>query len=101
MALSSQAFASAIRKHYPSLVVPTKVPKAFWGRLGKTIKEAGYTVEDAEKLGFWLSNQKWITEPMSILTVALKGGEWLAKIDAKRCTVKKDETEWVNLDGLI
>jgi len=108
MALSSQAFATAIRKHYPSLVVPTKCSKTYWIICGKAIKESGYTVEDAEALGLWLSKQRWITEPMSLKTVALKGGEWLAKIaattkvkQAKVTAAKEAEDEqWVDLEGL-
>ena len=106
MALSSQKFADAIRKHYPALVVPTKVPKSFWARLGKAIKDAGYTAEDAERLGFWLSNQKWIKEPMSVLTVANKGGEWLAKISASKQRVsakhsrEAEDEQWIDLEGL-
>lgn len=102
MALSASAFATAIRKHYPALVVPTKVPKSFYIRVGKAIKESGFTVEDAEKIGAWLSKQRWITQPMTLLTVALKGGEWLAKAQAIKTpkVQEKQEDAWIDVSDL-
>lgn len=102
MALSASAFATAIRKHYPALVVPSKVPKSFYIRVGKAIKECGYSQEDGEAIGLWLSRQKWITQPMSLLTVALKGGEWLAKAKAEKPSkpVAERKDAWLDTDGL-
>lgn len=79
MSLSVSDFSAQIKLGYPSLVVPKKVPGSYFGRVAKLLKETGITVEDAYIIGQWLGKQTWITAPLSIMVVAQKAGEWLAK----------------------
>lgn len=82
--LSFQDFAGQIRLGYPSLVVPKKVPPAYFGKVVKLLKEAGITVEDAYIIGQWLGRQSWISSPLTVMVVAQKAGEWLAKATAEK-----------------
>lgn len=83
MGLAVSAFAGEIRKSYPQLIVPKKSPKVYWIKIAKMLESASITKEDAFKVGAWLSRQKWLREPVTVMTAAMKAGEWLAKATAQ------------------
>ncbi len=65
-------------------VAPTKgAPPSFWIIVGRTLTEAGATPEDATILGTWLSKQAWLTGALTIMSVARKWPDWMARARAE------------------
>jgi hypothetical protein len=55
---------------------------AAYGRASKMATAVGATVEEAELVGAWLSRQRWLNEPTTLLGVLNKWAEWLPRARA-------------------
>lgn len=51
-------------------------------RASKQALAVGATVEQMTEVGVWLARQRWLTEPLTILTVLNKWAEWYPKAHA-------------------
>lgn len=97
--MTNQEFVTAIRTHYPKLIVPAKAPRSYFNKAYKLLKACNITIEDANTIGRWLSKQTWIKSPITLIAVANKAGEWLAKAQAESTPkvaprTRKDD-DWV------
>jgi hypothetical protein len=63
-------------------VVQLESGPAGYGRASKMATACGATVEEAELVGAWLSRQRWMNEPTTILGVLNKWAEWLPRARA-------------------
>lgn len=50
-----------------------------YARASKQATSVGATVEGARAIGAWLARQGWLREPVTVLTVLNKWGEWLPR----------------------
>lgn len=102
MKITNQQFVTAIRKAYPKLIVPAKAPRSYFNKAYKLINSSNITVEDAELIGRWLAKQGWLKSPTTLIVVASKAGEWLAKAQAEQnkpvAPRTRKEDDWITTE---
>jgi hypothetical protein len=79
--VAPREFVEALQRHLGDKLVVFDHPST-WIKLYTALKSEPFqSVADVEELG---KSMTWVTQPVSVLTVAMKGGEWLARHRAQR-----------------